>query len=396
MRTVAFVAPYALPATIRFIRTVSALEGVRLVVVTHEPPQRHLGRVLLQPCPNVLDRRVLGAALDQVVAECGPIHRLIGVLEQLQEPLAAERERLGIAGLDPAAAARFRDKDQMKACLRAAGVPVAASVAIRGGARATEIVQAVGLPLVLKPLAGAGSVATIRVDSLAQLREVLPRVPRPAIAEAFLRGAEHSMETWVLDGHPLWRAGSRYYPSALEVAENPHLQWCVHLPRDEAPLADAPPIVDRALRALGMTTGLSHAEWFRREDGSIVIGEIAARPPGAGLMELHGHACDADLYRAWAELVINDRFIGRWERRWSVAGVYLRGPGRGRVVGVDGIDDAQRRLGVHVVAARLPIAGQPRADGYEGDGFVILRHRDDAVVLDAVRQLFATLRVRYA
>ena len=40
--------------------------------------------------------------------------RLIGTLEELQVPLAVARERLGIAGLTPDAAANFRDKARMK------------------------------------------------------------------------------------------------------------------------------------------------------------------------------------------------------------------------------------------------------------------------------------------
>ena len=37
----------------------------------------------------------------------------------------------------------------------------------------------------------------------------------------------------------------------------------------------------RALAALGMGTGLSHMEWFLRKDGSPVVSEVGARPPGA-------------------------------------------------------------------------------------------------------------------
>ncbi len=396
MRTVAFVAPFALPTTVRFVRAVAALPGVRCVAVVQEPPKLDLGGALLQPCRDVFDPAALGDALDTIVRECGGIHRLLGVLEDLQVPLARQRERLGLPGMKSAAAARFRDKDLMKETLRAAGVPVAPSLRLPGPADPDDVIRAVGLPLVVKPVAGAGSVATTRVDTRERLAQVLPTVPRPAIAEGFLTGTEHSMETWVLDGRPLFRAGSRYYPTALEVAENPHLQWCVHLPIDQAPFAAAPPVVDAALAALGMETGLAHAEWFRRPDGGVVIGEIGARPPGARLMDLHSTAMEADLYAAWASLVVDGHFRGPWERRWSVAGVYVRGPGTGKVVGIDGLDEAQRRLGVHVVEAQLPQPGQARAGGYEGDGFVMIRHRDDRVVLDAVRELFATLRVRYA
>jgi len=257
-------------------------------------------------------------------------------------------------------------------------------------------VRAVGLPMVLKPLAGAGAAATVRVDDLDGVTQALKTVPRPLIAEQFLTGKEHSMEVFVLDGHPVYHSPTRYYPSALEVASNPHLQWVVHLPADPAPFSDAANTVDRALVALGMDTGLAHAEWFRQDDGAVVIGEIGARPPGAGFLDLHSAATDADWYHLWARLVVDGVFEDPGPRTWSVAGVYLRGAGQGRVTAITGLDQAQRVLGAYVVHARLPQVGQPRRSGYEGDGFVILRHRDDEVVKRAAMHLIQTVRVHYA
>jgi len=36
----------------------------------------------------------------------------------------------------------------------------------------------------------------------------------------------------------------------------------------------------------------------RRDDGSLAIGEIAARPPGANCVRMNSFAHDADMYRA--------------------------------------------------------------------------------------------------
>ena len=38
--------------------------------------------------------------------------------------------------------------------------------------------------------------------------------------------------------------------------------------------------VNQALGALGMGTGLTHMEWFLRADGSAIVSEVGARPPG--------------------------------------------------------------------------------------------------------------------
>jgi hypothetical protein len=46
-----------------------------------------------------------------------------------------------------------------------------------------------------------------------------------------------------------------------------------------------------------------------------------------------------------------------------------------------------------VVESRLPERGQLSSSSYEGDGYIIVRHRDTAVVADALRRLVSGVRV---
>lgn len=152
----------------------------------------------------------------------------------------------------------------------------------------------------------------------------------------------------------------------------------------------------RAIGALGLETGMTHMEWFRRDDGSLAIGEIAARPPGAHIVLANSYAHDADLYRAWARAVVDDAFDGPFERRYAVGVAYLRGVGRGRVVRVTGVDRANEMVGKLVVESRLPSVGAPRSDSYEGDGYVIVRDPDTEVVKAAMKTVIETIQVHYA
>jgi type VI secretion system protein ImpH len=56
-----------------------------------------------------------------------------------------------------------------------------------------------------------------------------------------------------------------------------------------------------ALRALGLRSGFTHMEWFRRPDGSVAVSEVAARPPGAQITSMLCYVHDFDFYRAWAQ-----------------------------------------------------------------------------------------------
>ena len=198
----------------------------------------------------------------------------------------------------------------------------------------------------------------------------------------------------MVDGQIVWDSVSRYLPTPLEVLRNPWIQWQVLMPREMAG-ADTDrirAIAPGALRALGLRTGLTHLEWFRRPDGSVAVSEVAARPPGGQITSMLCYAHDFDLYGAWAELMVLGRFTPP-DRQWAAGTVYLRGQGVGRVRAVHGLDALPPEIAGMVTESKLPEPGQQSSGSYEGDGYVILRHRDTAAVASAMRQIVSTVRV---
>lgn len=296
------------------------------------------------------------------------------------------------------AAKNFRDKGRMKDVLRAGGVSCARHRLIGEPGDAEEFVDEVGYPIVVKPPAGAGAVATFSVEDSAALGEVLRRNPpspeRPLLAEEFIRGEEYSFDGVSIAGKLVWHSLTRYLPTPLEAIRNPWIQWCVLLPRevDDPAYDDIRREAGRALDALGMETGVSHLEWFRRGDGSIAISEVGTRPGGARISKMISYAHDVSFYRAWARVMIDGTFEAP-ERRYAAGAAFLRGQGRGRVRSIRSLDLAQRDLGPLVVEAQLPQPGQLPSSSYEGDGFVILRHPETAVVEKALHRLISTVWV---
>jgi biotin carboxylase len=284
----------------------------------------------------------------------------------------------------------------MKDLLRAAGVPCARHRLAETADAAREFAAATGFPIVVKPPAGAGAVGTYRLDDAAALERYLaahpPRPAAPALCEEFLSGEEHSFDSVAIDGRLVFWSVSRYLPSPLTVMENPWIQWCVLLPRELDGYEAIRRVGAVALGALGLTSGMTHMEWFRRPDGSLAVSEVAARPPGAQFATLLSYAHDADFYAAWPQLAIENRFDAP-ARRWAVGAAYVRGQGSGRVARIHGLDVAQRELGPLVMEARLPERGTPQGAGYEGAGHVIVRHADTAVVEAALRRLVTLIRV---
>jgi hypothetical protein len=376
---------------------------VRFLGIVQEPPRGDDAGLFvdLVTVRDGLDARQLVEAAELLRRRHGELHRVLGILEPLQVQLGEVRRALGVRGASAETADLFRDKARMKDELRRHGLPCARHRLIRSWQDAEAFVAEVGLPIVLKPPAGMGCKATWRIRSADELRGALGAIhaspEQPALAEELLRGREHSFETITVGGGVRFHSISRYYPTPLEVMETPWIQWVCVLPRDISgpEYADARELGVRAVAALGLDTGFTHMEWFRRDDGSLAIGEIAARPPGANIVRMNSFAHDTDMYRAWARAVVDDAFDGPFERRHAVGCAFLRGVGRGRVLRTTGVDRAQELVGRLVVEARLPTPGAPRSDSYEGDGHVIVRHPDTAVVEAAMKTIIETIQVHY-
>lgn len=404
MRNVIFAAPFPLQTTMRFARAAARLPDVRLLGIAQEAPTGEDAALFADVIrvEDGLDTAQLVDAARTLRYRHGDLHRVLGILEPLQVQLAEVRQALGVPGTDPVTADLFRDKARMKDELRKHGLPCARHAVIRSWADAVAFATQVGFPVVLKPPAGMGCKATWRVNGADELRAAVAAMhaspEHPALAEEFLRGQEYSFETITIGGEVKFTSLSRYYPTPLEVMETPWIQWVVVLPRviDSPDLADAHALGRKAVSALGLDTGFTHMEWFRRDDGSLAIGEIAARPPGANIVLANSYAHDADLYKAWARAVIDGAFDGPWERKYAVGCAFLRGVGRGRVVRVSGVEAAQAKVGKLVVEARLPARGAPRSDSYEGDGYVIVRDPDTEVVKAAMKTVIETISVEYA
>jgi D-alanine-D-alanine ligase-like ATP-grasp enzyme len=403
MRHTVFVLPFALETTLRFVAGAASLPGVRLSVVSQDPLEKLPASLRAQLAghwrvDNAFDPQALAQAVRALCARRGPVERMIGVLEQLQVPLAEARELLGLPGHSAEVARNFRDKARMKDLLRAAGVPCARHRLVERAEEAGAFIAEVGYPVVVKPPAGAGGARTFRLDGEADLARYLAQYPPAArgvsLFEEFIRGTEHSFDSVLLDGRPIWYSISRYMPSPLEVMENPWIQWCVLLPRDiDVPEYDPiRSVAFRALSALGMRTGLSHMEWFRRSDGSVAVSEVGARPPGAQFTTLLSYAHDLDFYRAWPRLMIFDAFDPP-PRLHAAGAAYVRGQGSGQVKHIRGLDQAQRELGHLVVEAKLPRQDQAQSTSYEGDGYVIVRHARTEVVEAALKRIVSLIRV---
>lgn len=325
-------------------------------------------------------------------------------LEALWEPLtmvAAElRAELGIPGMSPDSVLGFRDKAVMRERVAAAGLRVPRTLLVRSRSQAWAAAEDLGFPVVLKPVDGAGSADTNRCDAAVQFEAALHATTGHAelLVEEFIDGPEFTYETLCIDGVPVYESVCRYEPNTLVARQNEWISPIIQSVRD----LDAPEVrpgveLGRAvIKALGMGTGITHMEWFRAKDGTAVFGEIAARPPGANMVDLANYSDDADLYRAWADAVCWGRAPALRPRPWSAAIVFKRAEGDGRIAEIRGMGAFLQRYGRHVARQDLLPLGAPRRNWREtflSDGNVVVRHEDEGECRRIARAFADTVRI---
>jgi hypothetical protein len=247
--TVVFVAPVVTPAALPFVDAVLCQPGARVALVSEHSaaslPENIRERLAAHLEMSLKQTSDVLEAVERATALIGRLDALLGTAD-VQVALAEAREALRIRGMRPQAARRFLDT-----------------------AHVTRTLQELGL-------------------TVAPAREI--------------EGQQCSLEVMSIGGVPAWFAATRRNANGAA--------RMIVLPReiDDPAGADVRQKGFAALRTLETDTGLSTITWTRRADGSVVISGVAPNPPDADVVTLMGLAHKADMYRAWANGVVNGLF----------------------------------------------------------------------------------------
>jgi biotin carboxylase len=325
-------------------------------------------------------------------------------VECLWEPgmlLAANlREGLGVPGMSVAKTVPFRDKEAMKKVLDVAGIRTPRHAACRTADECRAAAERIGYPLIVKPIAGAGSADTYRLGSAAELEIALAKLTHimEVSVEEFVDGEEFTFDTVTIAGRIAYYNVAWYRPRPLVARSNEWISPQVIALRDPdaADLAGGVRMGFDVIRALGFESGFTHMEWYRKADGEVVFGEIGGRPPGAHQVDQMNYACDFDVYREWARAVCQGRFEARIERKYNVATIYKRAQGQGTIRRIAGLEEFKAQHGSTIVWDTLLRPGAPRRNWKAtlvSDGFIMLRHPDLATTCELADRVGANVQL---
>jgi biotin carboxylase len=214
-----------------------------------------------------------------------------------------------------------RDKRMMKQRVREHGLRTTEWRSIPDPEDVSASIAAVRdlkFPVIVKPVAGLGTMSTVRVDTIEELPEVLREFAyepalngRQLMAEEYVDGRELHIDSVWVDGEAVFSAVCAYVRPRLEVAGDETVtvgpaDGSYILPEEENTdlLKKVREMHAVANEALGIQTCATQLEVFVTADGELVFSELGARPGGAWAPDLLSAYIGENYWAALARLLV--------------------------------------------------------------------------------------------
>ena len=351
---------------------------------------RHCDRMLEAPILLRCARELTTPGFDRIET----------IDEPLVEAAAALRESLGVPGLALRTARLCRDKVAMKSFLREHRIPCAQSTSVESAADALAFVEREGYPVILKPIAGFGSLSTSRCTSRQELDEALVRMkPSPThqvAIEEFVEGHEGFFDSMCDASGVRHEFASHYFPGCLEAAQHRWIspQIAVSNRVEQGGYEELRALNRRVVDALGIRNAATHMEWFFGPKG-LKFSEIGARPAGEKIWDMYGVANEFDVYREWALAILGRPSEHRPSRRFAAGSIQIRPSQDGHYTGHRGLDEAFARCGPWIYEHATPAPGTPTKGldkGWLVNTWFRLRHENYDTLRDLMTFLGETVK----
>ena len=337
--------------------------------------------------------------------------------------LAAKAAALLRMPANPAAAvAATRNKAMLRRLLAAAGLPSPPYRVCRFAEDAAAIARELAFPVVLKPLALAGSRGVMRADGAAGFVAAVERLQRMLSVPATAAECGDSADEYLVEGYipgeevaleGLLVAGSLQVLALFDKPDpltGPFFEETIYVTPSRLPAARQEEIrrtAADAARAIGLERGPLHVELRLNEEGAFPI-DIAARTIGGhcaralrfdvGPFDAAQGEGEAAGQASLEEVVLRQATglpLERLEREAPASGVMMiPTPGAGRLHAVHGLAEARAVAHVSEVTIATPPGHRfvPLPEGGAYPGFIFARTATPEAVVEALRAAHACLR----
>jgi len=294
-------------------------EDVKLILITTTSIRRTFDFTIVQSYAQVISFDDLNSAIvDWTVEELHKTHNFCSIGCLGEEDLircARLRKRLGIehTGQTTQSALLYRDKVLMKELLVKHNINVPVFQSVEDSISIIEFIAVHGLPVVVKPSRGYGSVNTTIISTDQELQTFLKKFtpeldsPLGLEVEKFIEG-------------PMYHIDGLYYQNNLSICwPSCYLNFCGDFKKEKFnasyTLDPSNPLVERlqkfvlsVVQALGGPSLFPfHAEVWHTPDDRLVLCEIASRVGGAGIRHVIEAQFGILLDKVWVQYQSQDR-----------------------------------------------------------------------------------------
>lgn len=304
-------------------------------------------------CVSTIDQKgVVDAAIDY---QANAIITLC--TDMPMRALAYACETLGLPGLDCLSAIRATDKGAMIEAFDVAGVAHPRFKVIKNIQELNLNDIDLEFPLITKPTDNSGSRGIMLVETLEELENAIKYSSKngrngEVIVEEYMHGPEVSVELMVIDGVPhVLQVTDKLTTLAPHFVEIGHSEPSRLSKHDREAVAE---LACEAALAVGIENGAGHAEIILTRKGPKMV-EIGARM-GGGCITTHlvPLSTGIDMTRAMINIALGEKadIDQKYEKGAAIRFII---PPIGKVIAIDGEDEAKRIDGVQVVEIQCKV-----------------------------------------
>ncbi|HNX74640.1 MAG TPA: carboxylate--amine ligase [Candidatus Rifleibacterium sp.] len=318
-----YLSPHFPPNFINFVVGLANC-GVRVLGIAEEHPEN-------------LDERLKGALADYyrvdhmedydqvyraaafLIHRHGRVTRVESHNEYWMMHEARLREDFNIVGPDVAQTLKIKRKSEMKKIFRACKAPVVDGEIVESEKTLKAFIKKHGYPVFAKPDVGVGAVAAFKIDNEGDLARFWSEKSQgDYFVEPFIDGELMTFDGIAdQNGEIVFSSSLRSTNGAFDLVEyNQDLSFYIvrNIPED------AIEIGSKIVKDFDIRAKFFHLEFLRRRsDAKLFVLEMNCRPPGGYTVDLMNYANDVNVYQEWANVIADNRFYAKFERRYFAA-----------------------------------------------------------------------------
>jgi len=325
-----------------------------------------LSTVVLDMNPEAIGFEVPGVIKEVIstvdipaILEVAKEHKIDGIMtlatDMPMRAVAAVASEMGLIGIDEETALKATNKAEMRAALKAGGVPIPRFFRVTNEDEYRGVVKQFTAPFIVKPADSSGSRGIYVVQNITCQEDVEEAYYYSrsfsnigeVVVEEFMEGQEVSVETISIDGicHVI-QITDKLTTGAPHYVEMGHSQPSRHSPEVILKIAE---VAKAANKAIGIRNGPSHTEIIITSEGPKIV-EIGARLGGDNITtHLVPLSTGVNMVECCIKIALGER--PDIEQKWNMgSAIRYFEQHAGIVMSIDGIEEASKVFGIQQIS----------------------------------------------